>query len=124
MFFWVNPTNFCEVLSLNKLYLIEFSAFSLQKLPIVSIQILDLSQFTCFSWGKIWFERFDLCKKITFCNSDFSTPNKDQIGRKGQTYFSTLQYVSNQTSKGLLEIFQDFPQPTLFWSKAPYVYSG
>ena len=53
--FGAHSTNSFEVLSLNKLprgsHVSQFH----------SIQVLDLSQFMCFSWGEIW---FDLCKKF------------------------------------------------------------
>ena len=59
-------TNCFEVLFLNHFYLIEFSAFppwSSQLSPFCWIYVLNLSQFTLFSWGKIWFKRFALCKE-------------------------------------------------------------
>ena len=48
-----------EVMSLNQLYLIEVAAFSPRRShfsQFKSVKVSDLSQFTRFSWGKIWFE--------------------------------------------------------------------
>ena len=47
--------------------MIECSAFVPQKQPfmlILFLQLLNLSRFTHFSWGKIWFRRFAPCKRF------------------------------------------------------------
>ena len=79
----VNCTNFYEVLSLYQLYLIEVSAFSPRRShfsQFQSVKVSNLSWFSRFSRGKIWFERFDLCKKIDI--SQLQLLNGDVIARQ------------------------------------------
>ena len=55
--------------------------------------MLNLSQFTHFSWGKIWFATFDLCKKIEISQLTWITTtvsyNKDRM-KAGWHLFKAL----------------------------------
>ena len=70
--FGANSTNFDEVLSLNQLYVIEFSAFSTQKKPFISISFnLSVKFVATYVFLGVQFGLKDLIcvNNLTFQNS-------------------------------------------------------